>query len=109
MLSPEPLAGVQFGVVRLVVFQTLVTPKADRVMYATLGFLGSIAARATNTLGITLFGSRLFMTAEPVVVPQSPPLRSPTTRTLSLVGEIPMALIGMPAAGVTAVLTSRGA
>ena len=30
-VSPEPLAGVQLGALKLVVFQTLATPKADSV------------------------------------------------------------------------------
>src|ERR671912_642698 len=107
--SPEPFAAVQFGVVRLVVFQTLMTPKADSVMYATFWLFGSIATRATKALGTTLFGSRLVIAGDPVVVPHRPPLRRPTTRTLSFAGEIPIALIGMPAGGVTALFSSSGA
>src|SRR5688500_7871452 len=91
---PEPLAGVQFGDVRLVVFQTFVTPKPESVMYAVSGLFGSTAARATKTFGTTFVGSRFVKSGDPVVVPQIPPFSWPTSRTLSLAGPIIITLLG---------------
>ena len=86
---------------RFVVFQTCApaaSPYPDNVTYAVFELFGSMMARAMYAAGTTPVTS--ISGLPPVVVANTFPFSSPTMRTASFCGEIPIAL--------TAVLATKG-
>src|SRR5437879_180293 len=86
---------------RLLVFQTCFPAIALplKTTYAVFGSFGSITARAMYLAGIRAAGATgvtLVIGLAPVIVANTFPLLRPTMRTLSLVREIPIALMGTP-------------
>src|SRR5438270_9943835 len=114
-LAPVPSVAVQVTVpgrlLRFVVFQTCLPAMALplKATYAVFGLFGSMTARAMYLAGMLVDdGPKVtsVIVAPPLIVANTFPLLSPTMRTLSLVFEIPIALMTEGSAWLTTLIES---